>query len=498
MKKRKNNKIIWKKIKLYIIFSILICCSIITFNIHPSNNTDQENGKMTYIFHDYEWNEYILNDTIHGAADSLDFLFNDEVPEAIKWNHWTNDPIYTDSVSLSNNWENNNQHESWNIKDNQISLENIMSDLWIDSEDNNLVINVSNDDDKNDWTSYSIKEEIDDSTLIIEKENTQNNREETEKTLWDDESLTAKTFSYIKDWRVIPILVPWDDLQIKEYNDQLNNNSVSETWNWYAVQKINKNKSEWPTIIDDYADCMTPRWYKIVHWDSILAYKQLDNAPDICNIERRYCRNGKLSWTYTQQWCSENKNYTYKSRWEANVPQKQEEIKWWARQNPDWSVTVKNSEVWWSFVFDRPNKSSTEFWSGDNIREESEWIEQTKRPYRDCTAPRWEKISHGQYIYAYKHGNWFSDAPCEVQLRLCSMWELLWTYTESSCKTRDTSFIDRINGSPTRQTYSEEKLERVKKQIENEKIYYENARKNATKSTNSDALDKILYILEED
>ena len=250
---------------------------------------------MIYIFHDYEWNEYILNDTIHGAADSRDYLFDFEIPDSIKWNHWTNDPVYTDSVSLSNNWENNNQHESWNIKDNQISLENIMSDLWIDSEDNNLVISVSNDDDKNDWTSYSIKEKIDDSTLIIEKEKAQNDEEGAKETPWNDESLTAKSFSYIKDWRVIPILVPWDDLQIKEYNDYLNNNSVNETWNWYAVQKINKNKSEWPTIIDDYADCMTPRWYKIVHWDSILAYKQLDNAPDICNIERRYCRNGKLS-----------------------------------------------------------------------------------------------------------------------------------------------------------------------------------------------------------
>ena len=110
-----------------------------------------------------------------------------------------------------------------------------MSDLWIDSEDNNLVINVSNDDDKNDWTSYSIKEKFDDSTLIIEKEKTQNDEEGAKETPWNDESLTAKSFSYIKDWRVIPILVPWDDLQIKEYNDYLNNNSVNETWNWYAV-----------------------------------------------------------------------------------------------------------------------------------------------------------------------------------------------------------------------------------------------------------------------
>ena len=72
----------------------------------------------------------------------------------------------------------------------------------------------------------------------------------------------------------------------------------------------------------------------------------------------------------------------------------------------------------------------------------------------------------------------------------------MWTYTESTCKTRDTSFIDRVNGSPSRNTYSKEKIEWVKKQIKNEQDYYENTRKNAPRSTNSDALDKILYILD--
>ena len=74
----------------------------------------------------------------------------------------------------------------------------------------------------------------------------------------------------------------------------------------------------------------------------------------------------------------------------------------------------------------------------------------------------------------------------------------MWTYTESTCKTRDTSFIDWVNGSPTRKTYSEEKLELVKKQIAAEEAYYEDSRKNGQKSTDSDALDRILYILDQD
>jgi hypothetical protein len=76
------------------------------------------------------------------------------------------------------------------------------------------------------------------------------------------------------------------------------------------------------------------------------------------------------------------------------------------------------------------------------------------------------------------------------------MWELMWTFSESTCKTRDTSFIDWINGSPTRETYSKEKLNLIKKQIKNEEKYYKNTRKNEGKATNSNTLDKILYILD--
>ena len=128
----------------------------------------------------------------------------------------------------------------------------------------------------------------------------------------------------------------------------------------------------------------------------------------------------------------------------------------------------------------------------DNVRLEDEEVEQTKRPHWDCTTPWWEKVRHGSFIQAFKHANWFSDAPCEMQLRLCTMWDLMWTYTESTCKTWDTSFIDWINWSPTRDTYSKEKLELIKKQIKAEKNY----EKNYWRYVNNDELDKILSILD--
>ena len=229
----------------------------------------------------------------------------------------------------------------------------------------------------------------------------------------------------------------------------------------------------------------------------------MENTPDFCHIERRFCWKWKLSWSYTQQGCSINENYTYEQWWDVKVTQKTDD--WFngrkTRQNPDWSVSVKNSEIWWGeeWMLDIPNKTSSSFSTNENnIREEDKWVPQKTRPHRDCTAPRWEKVKHWDFIQAFKHENWFSDAPCEMQIRLCTMGELMWTYTESTCKTWSTSFIDWVNWSPSRNTYSKEKLELVRKQIKAERAYYEKNRKSAEKSTNSKNLDRILYILDQD
>ncbi len=545
IKKAKEKKLIWIKFRHYIDFIILICCCIIAFNIHPSNVTKDKNissdkSTMIYVFHDYKWNEYIMNDHLHWAPSSWDYLFDDEVPNDLKWQD-----EFTDSVSIgdligSQEWESFTGKiidiSGW-IKDNQVSLNEIISDLWVDYKDSEtnepldsdtLIIAIWDNEDDTGEDYYTIKEMVvsgDTSSLIIERINYYANDQANHETWSEDietnigtvnyetispdnnttESyneendglLIVKSFTSIEEDRILPVLTPWNDLFF-DYNNEtvtyVNNFGLS--WNDYSINK--GSNSSGITIINTYPSCMTPWWYKIKHWDSVLAYKQLDNAPDICNIERRFCWKWKLSWTYTQQWCSVNKNYTYE-KWETFNTTKSvdDEFKWWTRQNSDGSVTVKNSEIWWSFVFDRPNNIYSDFSKSDNIRTEKPWIEQTSRSYPDCTAPRWEKVKHWQFIQAFKHANWFSDAPCEAQIRLCSMWELMWTYTESTCKTRDTSFIDRVNGSPSRNTYSKEKIEWIKKQIKNEQDYYENTRKNAVRSTNSDALDRILYILDQ-
>jgi hypothetical protein len=82
-----------------------------------------------------------MNDTIHGSADSRDYLFDDEVPSDLK----RNEKEFTDSVSLSNvasgdnkikeNKKDNSDSQvsvkdnQVYVKDNQVSLKDMMQDL---------------------------------------------------------------------------------------------------------------------------------------------------------------------------------------------------------------------------------------------------------------------------------------------------------------------------------------------------------------------------------
>ena len=241
-----------------------------------------------------------------------------------------------------------------------------------------------------------------------------------------------------------------------------------------------------------------------MHWNSVLAYQQMEDAPWICNIERRFCRDGKLSWKYTQQWCStatqsfqniqqqSDIRYEYDSQpTNTNKTKNWANSKWGSKNTSKSTIAVK--PLWtWSFAFDKPSQSFTNnLWPNDNIVNDPE-VDQTSRPTWDCVTPRWETVPHGQIVQAFKYANWFNDAPCETQFRLCSMWNLMWTFSESSCKPRDTSFIDWINWSPTRETYSEEKLQWVRKLIEYEQFYDRDYKR----FTNSEALDKIMNILD--
>ena len=351
------------RFRQYIDLMILICCLIITINIHPNKTIEEEisssdESKMIYVFHDYEWNKYIMNENIHGSTDSRDYLFNDEIPNDLKWD----EQEYVDWVSMGDlNDENNakpswkNENQSGTVKDNQVTIDDIMSDLWLDpnsvnnekSETNQLIISIWDIENDND-SYYSVDENGSDSLIIQRIDDNQNEEiEDSNETSDSDNLLDAKVFTFVEEWWILPILVSRDDLFAGNSSETIA----------YVEDSVNGNyetKKGWLTIIEEYASCMTPRWYKIPHWDSVLAYKQIDDTPNICNIERRFCWKWKLSWTYTQQWCSVNKNYTYERWWDVKVESNETEknTKWRTVQNADWSVSIVSSEIKWSSVLE--------------------------------------------------------------------------------------------------------------------------------------------------
>jgi len=531
IRKKKERKILWDRAIKYIYLIILSCCLTVVNNLHPYEEPIIENEKseMIYIFHDYAGNQYILNNSAHWSASSREYLFNEEVPEEFKndddileINLSTetgnqSDTIHDEeiiSIDLQNN--SNENAESWNLiimswtslldkedselkKDNQVSLNDIMDELWVESENDkdSLIIDGNKIQLSDEDWYYKITEfSEDESKMVIEWQNGYENNSdwnETNENLTENITLDGESFKFLNSGLVLPTLIPREDINFLWYSEYDSDNNLN--WNnSRTTQKWEEEELE-PGIhiIDDYADCMTPWGYKIEHGESILAYQQLKNAPNICNIERRFCWNGKLSGTYNQQWCSVNEDYSYEVSWQAEVVHHEEKPKWETKQNPDWSVTVVKKEVWTDFLLDRPSRTYTyDIGSGDNIVTDVEEIDQTERVHRDCTTPRWEKVKHGQFIYAYKHANGFSDSRCEMQIRLCSMWKLNWSYKNSTCKTRDTSFIDWINNSPTWDTYSKAKLDWVKEQIKYEKSYD----KEYWRITDSDALDRILTTMD--
>ena len=204
VRRTKEQKIVWWKFRQYIDFIILWCCLVIAFNIHPSNThisdtTDSNNSlnvktKMIYIFHDYKWNEYIMNDNIHWSSSSRDYLFDSETPDELKWDEkeFTNWVSLEDMINKNNDetqdnynqTQDNKEYESNSIKNNQVSIDNIMSDLWInpeninwndnDKEDtqesDNLIINIWNwESDDNNYYTINETYENDNNSLVIEK-----------------------------------------------------------------------------------------------------------------------------------------------------------------------------------------------------------------------------------------------------------------------------------------------------------------------------------------
>ena len=217
--------------------------------------------------------------------------------------------------------------------------------------------------------------------------------------------------------------------------------------------------------------CMTPWWYEIEHGQSVLAYKQRTDAINVCSIQRRVCKNGKLSWSYTQYACDE----TLWADW--NVPSSSSDSSSSNGVVKKVAYSVYNSQKLDEYIqpSEHAKNENAEFdvhWKintttqpkitqnpeGDAISPEKEPVAQVRDLWKLCKTPWWETVKPWQFVKAYRFQNGFYDIPCQVQLRLCVDGDLEWLYEYPSCQPWETSYEDFLYGYMNNEQPSPQRL----------------------------------------
>ncbi len=247
--------------------------------------------------------------------------------------------------------------------------------------------------------------------------------------------------------------INWDFLFGSSGDDGENNtenNTTSKTWSQQNIPNKNyvddlindiKNDLDRVTIRPKYKTCTLPRWEKIKHEEYVLAYQQRGDEPSICNVQKRYCDNGMLSGTYPQRACKEPKHNAYEnitldpSNLKMNTHhfvvhhKKSKDLLTQSQYRPnkyDPRIIEKNhpNTIWNNAIKGTPQK--------DYQQNTTNWTH-----HRDCTAPRWAIVNHGQFVKAYKRSKVFHNDTCEVELRICLDGVLQWNFKHKKCKHRD-------------------------------------------------------------
>lgn len=233
--------------------------------------------------------------------------------------------------------------------------------------------------------------------------------------------------------------------------------------------------------------CLTPWGYEIEHWASVLAYEQRSDASYICNLQRRTCKNGKLSGSFTQNSCDESLNgkiknlpydiYNTQDLGEFIQPPKNP-----INENTDFNLEGKMND---------PQSPILIAWTPNNeTSPEVNELPLQQNPRKYCQAPRGEKIQAGQFVKAYRFKNGFTDIPCKVQLRLCVDGKLEGTYQEATCQPWETSYEDFLYGYMDWEEPSPQKLlKMLKTDLEPDPEYWNNL--------SPEIIDQLLNILRE-
>ncbi len=246
------------------------------------------------------------------------------------------------------------------------------------------------------------------------------------------------------------------------FDDLINNSGQRYTGNIIStwVQQKTWITSTWSL------DCIAPWGEKVKNKDFILAYEQRKDVNTICNIEKRVCMNGILGGSFKQESCKDDIVYEYNKAEIVSYNQKilNEYIQ-------PIEMTKEEQKAYNELIQPKPPMNSwAEFNTQGQLQPEKEpttsrWttstqvttqpeVEQESTPSKkSCSAPRWQKINHGQFVKAYKAPRGFVDLACEVELRACVDGTLKGNFRYATCAFNNTTYSEYLNaGSPTSNT----------------------------------------------
>jgi hypothetical protein len=205
--------------------------------------------------------------------------------------------------------------------------------------------------------------------------------------------------------------------------------------------------STWILPSETPVSCTTAWGEKVQNQDFVLAYQQRSDVNSLCNVQKRYCSNGKLTGTYTQKSCKEDLKYSYTkiTPTAENDPnyvdpfiQPSDPSLNWAKFDTNWKIISTSKPVdTWSDSGKSPTVST------------GPYVTQTATTTSNsCTTPWWEKVPFGKFVKAYKSSVWLIDMPCDVEIRLCTKAWLKGSFKQSSCTYKNMTYSDYLLDRP--------------------------------------------------
>lgn len=318
-----------------------------------------------------------------------------------------------------------NQQESFLLKISNNPQEVIFvfpgspNDWWID--ENEILTHWAADD----WW-YLFEDEVTDEQIFKPIETTDNQ---------DNNSVSVEKDFISHDKDYFP-----NDKDIFSDNKDNFSDDKDIFYEWVDISDI-VIEDEIPDDQDQLKVCITPWWEYVANWDFVLAYEQRKDVDNLCNVQRRFCYDWILDWTYIQKSCKENTLYSYVKPDAISYTQKP--VDTFVQPNQP-SLSWANFDTHWKIDW---TTNSIDVWGlpGSGRPVDIVSTSQTSLSNTVCITPWWEKIKNWQFVKAYKSSIGLIDLPCEVELRMCVGWNLKGYYENRTCTFKKMTYRDYLS-----------------------------------------------------